>query len=185
VRWPFPRHLRPFGCSGCATAVVVGQNSKAPVLFWRQNVCLVSLMWAAKTQGHSILCDVAAAGSPTAPQVLGPCGLAACSDPPVVPSRPLGVSPDPPAVPSGPRGVSVPSGPFGVPPYSPACSPVPLVSLGSHSLGGAQKKAKLVDSLIIPGGLSSQSQLRNHRISVFLSCAPSFHNAPTQPLRFS
>jgi hypothetical protein len=50
--------------------------------------------------------------------LLGPCGLAACSDPPVVPSGPLGVSPDPPAVPSGPRGVSVPSGPFGVPPRS-------------------------------------------------------------------
>ena len=48
--------------------------------------------------------------------MLDPCGLAACSDPPVVPSGLLGVSPDPPAVPSGPRGVSVPSGPFGVPP---------------------------------------------------------------------
>jgi hypothetical protein len=65
--------------------------------------------------------------------VVGPCGFAACSDPPVVPSGPLGVSPDPPAVPSGLRGVSVPSGPFGVPPYSPACPPVPLVSLGSYS----------------------------------------------------
>jgi hypothetical protein len=43
---------------------------------------------------------------------LGPCGFAACSDPPIVPSGPLGVFPDPPAVPSGPRGVSVPSGPF-------------------------------------------------------------------------
>ena len=51
----------------------------------------------------------------------------------IVPSGPLGVSPDPPAVPSGPRGVSVPSGPFGVPSYLPACPPVPLVSLGSHS----------------------------------------------------
>jgi hypothetical protein len=38
------------------------------------------------------------------------------------------VSPDPPDVPSGPRGVSVSSGPFGVPPYSPACPPVPGVS---------------------------------------------------------
>jgi hypothetical protein len=62
--------------------------------------------------------------------------LAACSDPPVVPSGPLGVSPDPPLCPpaSGPRGVSVPSGPFGVPPYSPACPPVPLVSLGSYGI---------------------------------------------------
>jgi hypothetical protein len=50
-------------------------------------------------------------------------GLAACSDPPVVPSGPLGVSPDPPAVPSGPRGVSVPSGPCAVPPYSSAGAP--------------------------------------------------------------
>jgi hypothetical protein len=65
--------------------------------------------------------------------LLDPCGLAARSDPPVVPSSPLGVSPDPSAVPSGPRGVSVPSGLFGVPPYSPACAPVPLVSLGSYS----------------------------------------------------
>ena len=31
--------------------------------------------------------------------VLGPCGLAARSDPPVVPSGPLGVSPDPPLCP--------------------------------------------------------------------------------------
>jgi hypothetical protein len=38
------------------------------------------------------------------------CGFAACFDPPVVPSGPLGVSPDPPALPSGPHGVSVPSG---------------------------------------------------------------------------
>jgi hypothetical protein len=66
--------------------------------------------------------------------LLGPCGLAARSDPPVVPSGPLGVSPDPPpAVPSGPRGDSVPSGPLGVPPYFPVCPPVPLVSLGSYS----------------------------------------------------
>jgi hypothetical protein len=42
-------------------------------------------------------------------------------------------SPDPPAVPSGPRGVSVPSGPFDVPPYPPVCPPVPLVSRGSYS----------------------------------------------------
>jgi hypothetical protein len=61
---------------------------------------------------------------------LDPCGFT-----PVVPSGPLGVSPDPPAVPLGPRGVSVPSGPFGVPPCpcSPACPPVPLVSLGSYN----------------------------------------------------
>jgi hypothetical protein len=64
-----------------------------------------------------------------------------CSDPPVVPSGPLGlgVPLDPPAVPSGPRGVSwiprvrVPSSPFGVPPDPPACSPVPLVSRGRGS----------------------------------------------------
>ena len=31
--------------------------------------------------------------------LLGPCGLAARSDPPVVPSGPLGVSPDPPLCP--------------------------------------------------------------------------------------
>ena len=47
--------------------------------------------------------------------VFNPPGLAARSDPPVVPSCPLGVSPDPPAVPSGPAGVYwiplVPSGP--------------------------------------------------------------------------
>jgi hypothetical protein len=46
-----------------------------------------------------------------------PFGFVARSDPPVVPSGPLGVSPDPPVVPSGPRDVSwiprVPSGPFG------------------------------------------------------------------------
>jgi hypothetical protein len=65
--------------------------------------------------------------------LLGPCGLAAYSDPPVVPFGPLGVSPDPPTAPSGPRGVSVTSGPFGVPPCSPACPPVPLVSLGSYN----------------------------------------------------
>jgi hypothetical protein len=65
--------------------------------------------------------------------LLGPCGLTARSDHPVVPPGPLGVSPDPPAVPSGPRGVSVPSGLFGVPPHSPTCPPVPLVSLGSYS----------------------------------------------------
>jgi hypothetical protein len=66
--------------------------------------------------------------------MLGPCGftVAACSDPPVVPSGPLGVSPDPLTVPSGPRGVSVPSGPFDVPPYPPVCPPVPLVSRGSY-----------------------------------------------------
>jgi hypothetical protein len=68
-----------------------------------------------------------------APGVLDPCGFTASSDPPVVPSGPLGISPDPPAVPSGPRGVSVPSGPFGVPPYPPVCPPVPLVSRGSYS----------------------------------------------------
>jgi hypothetical protein len=68
-------------------------------------------------------------------RALGPCGFAACCNPPVVPSGPLGVSPDPPAVPSGPRGVSVPSGPFGVPPhpYPPVCPPVPLVSRGFYS----------------------------------------------------
>ena len=59
----------------------------------------------------------------TTQELFGPCGFAACSDPLVVPSGPLGTSPDPPAVPSGPRGVSVPPGPFGVPPYSPACPP--------------------------------------------------------------
>jgi hypothetical protein len=61
--------------------------------------------------------------------------LAACSDHPVFPSGPLGVSPDPPLCPpaSGPRGVSVPSGPFGVPPYSPVYPPVPLVFRGSYS----------------------------------------------------
>jgi hypothetical protein len=48
--------------------------------------------------------------------LLDPCGLAACSNPPVVPS--------------GPRGVSVPSGLFGVPPYSPACPPVAVVETG-------------------------------------------------------
>ena len=32
-------------------------------------------------------------------EVLDPCGLAARSDPPVVPSGPLGVSPDPPLCP--------------------------------------------------------------------------------------
>ena len=55
--------------------------------------------------------------------LMGPCGFAACFDPPVVPSGPLGVSLDPPAVPSGPLGVSwiprVPSGPFGVSPDLP------------------------------------------------------------------
>jgi hypothetical protein len=68
---------------------------------------------------------------------LDPPGLAARSDPPVVPSGPLGVSPDPPAVPSGPSGVSwiprVPSGPSGVPLDPPACPPVPMVPLGSYS----------------------------------------------------
>jgi hypothetical protein len=54
--------------------------------------------------------------------MLDPYGLAARSDPRVVPS-----------VSCGPRGVSVPSGPYGAPPYSPACPPVPLVSLGSYS----------------------------------------------------
>ena len=72
---------------------------------------------------------------------LDPCGLAACSNPPVVPSGPLGVSLDPPAVPvpSGPL-VSlgfprVPSGPFGVPPDPdpPACVPVPLVLVSRAS----------------------------------------------------
>jgi hypothetical protein len=66
--------------------------------------------------GPSLVVRVVAA---MAAAVLGPCGLAACSDPPVVPSGPLGLSPDPPAVPYGPRGVSVPSGPFGVPPIPP------------------------------------------------------------------
>jgi hypothetical protein len=46
----------------------------------------------------------------TSPMLLDPCGLTARFDPPVVPS-----------------------GPFGVPPYSPACPPVPLVSLRSYS----------------------------------------------------
>jgi hypothetical protein len=63
------------------------------------------------------------------------------SDPPVVPPVLLvfGISSDPPAVPSGPLGVfwipRVPSGPSGVPPGPPACPPVPLplVSRGSYS----------------------------------------------------
>jgi hypothetical protein len=40
------------------------------------------------------------------------------------------------ALPSGPRGASVPSGPFGVPPYPPVCPPVPLVPRGSYSMCG-------------------------------------------------
>jgi hypothetical protein len=68
--------------------------------------------------------------------LLDPGGLAALSDPPVVPSGPLGVSPDPPLCPPVlvvslyPPALLVS---LLKAPYSPACPPVPLVSLGSHS----------------------------------------------------
>ena len=64
-------------------------------------------------------------------RMLDPCGLAARSDPPAVPSGPLGVSPDPPLCPPVLLVSLCP--PARVPPYSPACPPVPLVSLGSYS----------------------------------------------------
>jgi hypothetical protein len=78
-----------------------------------------------------------AVGSLRRRRLLDPPRPAARSDPPVVPSGPLGVFPDPPVVPSSPSGVSwvprVPSGPSGVSLHPPACVPVPLplVSLGS------------------------------------------------------
>jgi hypothetical protein len=58
--------------------------------------------------------------------MLGPCGLAARSDPPVVPSGPLGVSPDPPLCPP----VLLVS--LLIPPRVLRC-PWCLVSLGSYS----------------------------------------------------
>jgi hypothetical protein len=77
----------------------------------------------AKASGH-ILCWV--------PLAL----VGARSEPPVVPSGPLGLSPGFPDVPSGPAGVScIPRalrslrGPI----LPPACPPVPLGSLGPYS----------------------------------------------------
>ena len=68
----------------------------------------------AKTTNHTIF----KFNSPVHLVLLGPNGFMARSDPPVVPSGPLGLALDPPVVPSSPAGVSwiprVSSGLFGV-----------------------------------------------------------------------